>query len=405
VIEDNFDKRELFFMRIVWPLMAKASGRYWEYADHGPKHVEKVRRFINLLGHIYGLEHHELELARLAAIAHDLGMVWERETHEVVTGKILDLLSNKYPTLFGKEELPAIKEICLKHRTSNDEEGGDYNPDEILTIKGKEYRSGLIISLLRVADGLDMDYKRVNDYSVNSIERDIIKDFDKEKERHLSSLDSILGVRILCDRRPCFEIFTNNTFKAVLQINRILNEIQLTPLRIPVHIHIVRDEIEGTQFPADSNKSLVCSYFSPSGIITACISKKNIGRMIGDPSQVEIWCHPEKTRYINKFWSDLNENNNLIIDKSYKYINFCDLPLPIDKGLKLLALHKIKDLTQKHMQIFYSDTAESSYSVVRELVKRGVITVINDTRNSFVACQPQIPNENHLRLCRSLQYF
>lgn len=158
--------------------------------DHSMGHSNRI---IDVLGHILeanlkeeddlSLHPKEIEILVIAALLHDISLQLPkaygittdmgsisiadakkmRSIHGEVSGAILREIADgkdNYGLGFNQEEsrkiFPIVAKLCERHQSST-----TYDPEEISALGSKKIRVGVLIALLRLADQLDCDSRRV----------------------------------------------------------------------------------------------------------------------------------------------------------------------------------------------------------------------------------------------------
>ncbi|MCX6049096.1 MAG: HD domain-containing protein [Chloroflexi bacterium] len=148
-----YSAQEIVTLRTVVPILQFARARLGEFTDHGPGHVLRVKLFATQLGHISALTATEQHLLRAAALFHDVGNVVERERHHLISQETVEKLAANGQIPFSLSEAALVGLLCRWHRKA-------YDPTRCDDYHGEIVRTGLLASILRVADALDSDYRR-----------------------------------------------------------------------------------------------------------------------------------------------------------------------------------------------------------------------------------------------------
>lgn len=226
----NNEEMRVFKVSLRYMIKAREYAHALHMTDHGPLHAQRVYAICRWLGVIFSLTEYESALLQAAALLHDIGMASaDRENHNKESEHLV-LSSAKEGVLpFSAEEAALVGKLCLWHR------GNDYRNDCIEICENDEVQVGLLASILRLSDELDLDYRRTDFESLK--EMDITEKYKKDQLQYHKSVLSILGVRIRVDKlSKCFELLVDDIAGAKLQIERLIKEILGTPLPFPVKI-------------------------------------------------------------------------------------------------------------------------------------------------------------------------
>ena len=178
-----YTAQEIATLRAVVPILQFARARLGEFTDHGPGHVLRVKSFATQLGYLLDLSSHEQHLLRAAALLHDVGNVVDRATHHIISQEMVEKLAAHGQLPFSSREAAVVGLLCRWHRK-------EYDPSRTDTLYDETIRTGLLASILRVADALDSDYRRI-DYDEKF--RRVVQLFFPQSFLYLEDLDTILG--------------------------------------------------------------------------------------------------------------------------------------------------------------------------------------------------------------------
>ncbi|MCX6028800.1 MAG: HD domain-containing protein [Chloroflexi bacterium] len=152
-----YSKPDIATLRTAIPILQFARARMVEFADHGPGHALHVKSYASQLGHVMGLNQTEQGLLRAGALFHDVGNAVDRERHNILSEETVIRLTANGELPFSAEEADVVGLLCRWHRR-------EYDPSRVDTLDGDAVRTGLLASILRVADAMDIDQRR-SDYS------------------------------------------------------------------------------------------------------------------------------------------------------------------------------------------------------------------------------------------------
>lgn len=181
---DKYKERQVFVKSLPFMQTAKALAKSKGMNDHGPLHAQRVHSIVGHLCTLIELSAHERDLVRAAALLHDIGMAGDRENHHIKSADIVRNLVAEGELPFNDQEAEIVSKLCEWHRR-------EYKPDDVH--QELKIRTGVLASLLRLADAMDLDYRRGEDYPH---QEPVIKQVYKEQSLHHLSVRNILGFRI-----------------------------------------------------------------------------------------------------------------------------------------------------------------------------------------------------------------
>jgi len=337
--------------------------------DHGPLHAQRVYAICRWLGAIFSLTEYESALLQAAALLHDIGMASaDRENHNKESEKLVVTRAQEKFLPFSDEEAALVGKLCLWHR------GNDYKNDHIEQCENNEIRVGLLASILRLSDELDLDYRRTE---VDSLEQmELTKKYKKDQLKYHESVLSILGVRIRADKlTKCFELLIDDISGAKLQIERLIKEILGTPLPFPVKILPTKKNYISTPIThPQKRKAIICAYCNPHGLLTAVLSKMNL-KLAG--IDAEIICNKEITGNAAVFWKNI-ENINF---SNYELAYFIDLHIDSEVISKIEKII----LGKYNCKIFISGSTITASNYVSRLIENGAALLLGDEHALFYA--------------------
>jgi hypothetical protein len=258
-----------------------------EFNDHGPGHGLRVKSFATQLGYVLDLTPAEQHLLRAGALFHDIGNVVDRERHNVISQEAVEKLSAAQELPFTSQEAQLVGLLCRWHCY-------EYDPNQVDTLRGEPIRTGLLASILRVADAMDIDHRRA-DYGDRF--RRILDFFFPDQLPHWASLEQVLGVRIRCTPAVNLQVFTRGQVTGNLQISMLRGDLASTPL----DWSIIEIDVESSpasrrlsssdDTEADAGKSaLVVFPFEAHSLVMAALSRKHLTATGYD---VELLCYPD----------------------------------------------------------------------------------------------------------------
>jgi hypothetical protein len=133
--------------------------------DHGPGHIKRV---LEKLGQLVGpdcvnkglIGGHELYLAVMAVLYHDIGIMRKRSDHASVSAVLVGDEHNDY--LINKYDREIIRQAVVSHSSDRDISVETKRNAPDVVIGAHLVRPALIAALVRLADELDEDYRRAD---------------------------------------------------------------------------------------------------------------------------------------------------------------------------------------------------------------------------------------------------
>ncbi|MEZ4862416.1 MAG: HD domain-containing protein [Caldilineaceae bacterium] len=292
-----YSAQEIATLRTVVPILQFARARMGQFTDHGPGHVLRVKAFATQLGYVMGLTASEQHLLRAAALLHDVGNVVDRATHHIISQETVEKLTATGQLPFSSREAALVGLLCRWHRR-------EYDPNRSDELAGVTIRTGLLASILRVADALDIDYRRV-DYD-DKFKR-VLQLFYPQEVPFLDDLDTILGIRICCTPALQLQIFVQNGTQAdqSFHIRALYKDVTETPLACAIQVI----KCNSTALPplrppvslpeAIQPRALVVCPFDPHSLVMAGLSRKHL---LAAGYQVELLCYPDTPDATGWLW-------------------------------------------------------------------------------------------------------
>jgi hypothetical protein len=278
-----YTEQEIATLRTAIPMLQFARAKLSEFNDHGPGHGLRVKSFATQLGYVLGLTQIERHLLRAAALFHDIGNVVDRERHNVISQEAVIKLAAAGKLPFTAQEAQLIGLLCRWHRR-------EYDPHRADTLREEPVRTGLLASILRVADAMDIDHRR-SDYGDKF--RSVLEFFYLDQLVHWTSLEQVLGVRIRCTPAVHLQVFTRGQVAGNPQISMLRGDVASTPLDWSV---TEKDtELPLTSHPPvspddEGKRALLVFPFEPHSLVMAALSRKHLLAMGCD---VELYCYPD----------------------------------------------------------------------------------------------------------------
>jgi hypothetical protein len=281
-----YSEQEIATLRTAVPILQFARAKMSEFADHGPSHVLRVKSFATQLGYVLGLSPAEQHLLRAGALFHDVGNVVERDRHHIISQETVEKLAASGELPFSSTEATLVGLICRWHRK-------EYDPERSDDLDGETVRTGLLASIMRVADAMDIDHRR-SDYTDQF--RRVLEFFYPHKLPYWTSLEEILGVRIYCNPAVNLQVFTRGRLAENIQIDMLRNDLGTTPLDWSVQEVSVDNAPSGGQTgssgPTDGRGqlALLAFPFDLHSLVMVALSRKNL---LAAGYEVELLCYPD----------------------------------------------------------------------------------------------------------------
>lgn len=283
-----YTAQEIVTLRTVVPILQFARAKLSEFVEHGPPHTFRVKSFATQLGYVVGLSAAEQHLLRAGALFHDVGNIVERKLHHIISQETVEKLTAAGELPFSAREAELVGLLCRWHRK-------EYDPTRVDELPNALIRTGMLASILRVADAMDIDQRR-SDYATRF--RQILAFFYPEELPYWVTLDEILGVRICCTPAVRIQVFTQGEVGDNLQINLLRKDLAGTPFTWtieqigapPTATASVTNLLQRNGQESQSPRALVAFPFEPNSLILAALSRQNL-QAAG--YAVELLCYPD----------------------------------------------------------------------------------------------------------------
>lgn len=275
-----YSTQEIMTLRTVVPILQFARAKLSEFADHGPGHVFRVKSFATQLGYLVGLSSVEQHLLRAGALFHDVGNIIDRVRHHIISQETVERLTAQGQLPFSQREAALIGLLCRWHRK-------EYDPQRHDDWDGQTIRTGLLASLLRVADAMDIDQRRV-DYSAQFMQ--ILHFFYPEELPYWHSLAEILGVRIRGGDQVILQVLTQGVIAENMQVTMLEKDLAQTPLPWSVQVVPVVAAPTVAESTGQRGRTLLVCPFDPHSLIMAALSRHHL-QLAG--FTVDLLCYPD----------------------------------------------------------------------------------------------------------------
>jgi hypothetical protein len=355
----HYSEQEIATLRTVIPMLQFARAKLSEFTDHGPGHALRVKSFATQLSYIQGLSSAERHLLRAGALFHDIGNVVSRERHNIVSQETVEKLTADGELPFSSKEAEIVGLLCRWHRR-------EYNSARIDKLNNEVIRTGLLASILRVADAMDIDHRR-SDYGEKFWK--VLEFFFRDQIHHWTSLEQILGVRIHCTPAIYLQVFTQGQVSDNVQIDMLSGDLSSTPLdwlikKIDVNTPYVPDEVEAT---VDGSALLVFP-FEAHSLIMAALSRKHLA-VAG--STVELLCYPDTVDGSTWLWCDTLPE--IDVEGFVRLVVIGDRP---DSSITPQLLQTVRQWQESNVTISILNRHEGNWSRLPKLLDLGIEVIL-----------------------------
>jgi hypothetical protein len=293
-----YSEQEIATLRTAIPMLQFARAKLSEFNDHGPNHGLRVKSFATQLSYVLGLTDAERHLLRAGALFHDIGNVVDRGRHNIISQETVERLTADGKLPFSPKGAELVGLLCRWHR-------GEFDPTRVDTLRGEQIRTGLLASVLRVADAMDIDHRR-SDY--DGMFRQVLEFFFADSLHHWTSLEQVRGVRIHCNPAITLQVFTRGRATDNLQINMLRGDLASTPLDWKI-MEIDAEALAGpVASPATryteataGGRALIAFPFEAHSLIMAALSCKHLNTA---GCIVEPLCYPDTADGPTWLWNE-----------------------------------------------------------------------------------------------------
>ena len=279
-----YTDQDIATLRTAIPMLQFARARLSVFADHGPAHAMRVKLIARQLGYLLGLSDTERHFLGTAALFHDIGNIVERKRHHIISQETVEKLAAQGKLPFTPDETQIIGLVSRWHR-------GEYDPQHVDRVGAEHIRTGLMASILRVADAMDIDHRRA-DYGPRL--REVLNFFFASELLYWTSLEEIWGVRLRCAPDPSIQVFTRDEVENNIQINGLYKDMASTPLNWPIQtISVPSSPPESLPFVGKTRKAgnaLIAFPFEPHSLIMTAVSRRHLSAA---GYEVELLCYPD----------------------------------------------------------------------------------------------------------------
>jgi len=200
-------------------------------------HVEHVIANARTLGSLYGLSDEEQKILNWACLLHDIGYGIDRSIcpdfdeihrrHHEFSEQMVRSWEKEglFSGFLNHDEVSLIADMCLRHRKK-------------MELPGKE-RDHLYI-LLRVADGMDNDYRRAQKNDEGTLYSELDKHLNEDSRREWESHQAVLGLSLnIRDDVLTFVMIVRDREKAFVKIQDLERETEPLKRYYKIRIEII----------------------------------------------------------------------------------------------------------------------------------------------------------------------
>lgn len=356
--------QEAATLRTALPILQFARAKLSEFADHGPGHVLRVKSFAGQLGYIMGLTPTEQHLLRAAAMFHDVGNIIDRANHHITSQETVLKLTQAGELPFSIAEATLVGLLCRWHRR-------EYEPDRCDVLDDRPIRTGLLASILRVADAMDIDHRR-SDYTDRFAW--VLGFFYPKELPYWTSLEEILGLRVLCTPQVTLQILTRDPLTDNIQITMLRRDLADTPLPWTVQeIHVPQKPAPLENQAADRARpqpgpALLVFPFDPHSLVMAALSRKQL-QAAG--YTVEMLCYPDTADGPGWLWREMLAEFDPASYAQLVVIN--DRPAPAVDADRLQVIGRWRSAG---LSVSLLNRHEANWTQLPELLQLGVEAVL-----------------------------
>ncbi|MHB8279385.1 MAG: HD domain-containing protein [Candidatus Humimicrobiaceae bacterium] len=359
-------KTEIEIFQTFFPYLSFSGNKNVEMTDHDAMHAQRVRRTTAFLGSSVGLNKVELTHAKIGALLHDLGMGKERGEHEKTGASVFRSTVKKENISLDEDNISIIESIIRTHR-------GGYNNSEINKFSGSNIRTGLMCSVVRIADAMDIDERRSSSYDEK---QGALEVFSKKQVPYHISVKSIKGTRFVCYEEPHIEVFIDNPERAQYHIFKLEEDIRQTPFSWGVSTYNVRNESIKESPQRKNKKAFVSSYCDLHGMIMGSITCNNLSKKGID---FEFNYGIKSTSDPEVFWKDIIHNYTNM--ENYGLFFFTDMHIP--RSNPEISLDACRKLIENGKTVYYSHHLEQDVGLIPHLINIGVYVSLGDVWSCF----------------------
>jgi len=364
-----YSEQEIATLRTAIPILQLARARLAEFADHGSGHSLRVKSFAAQLGCLVGLSVVERDLLRAAALFHDVGNIVDRGRHHIISQETVLRLTADGALPFTPHEAELVGLLCRWHRR-------EYDPARSDELHGRIVRTGLLASVLRVADAMDIDHRR-SDYTTRWSE--VIHFFFPDKGPYWTSLEEILGVRIHATPAVELEVFARGDFPHNMQVEMLREDLADTPFPWTLRQIAVHDEgaarPAGQPCAAGDGPALLAFPFEPHSVVMAALSRKHLAAA---GYGAELLCYPDTAGGPHWLWGQTLPE----MDPRH-YRRLVVIGDRADPALTLQLLRTVERWREAGVAVSVLNRYEANWTRLPSLLERGAEVVLGSDWTYF----------------------
>jgi hypothetical protein len=302
----TYSEKDIAVLRTAVPILQFARARLSEFSDHGPGHAFRVKSYASQMGYVMGLSQTEHMLLRAGTLFHDVGNAVDRATHHLISEETVKDLAATGELPFTSKEAEVVGLLCHWHRR-------DLDPDHCTELEnGEPVRTGLMASILRVTDAMDIDHRR-SDYSDRFA--NVLKMFFPQELPYWTSLEEICGVRIRCTPAVNLQVFMREAVPDNMQVTALRGDLESTPLDWSLQEIAVGKAVPGEldwiatararatgSTATKPLPALLVFPFEPHSLVMAALSRKHL---FAGEYRVELLCYPDTAGGTAWLWGEV----------------------------------------------------------------------------------------------------
>jgi hypothetical protein len=289
-----YTAQEIVALRTALPFLQFTRAKLGEYVDHGAGHILRVKSFATQLGYILGLTPPERHLLRAAVLFHDVGNIVERPRHHIISQETVERLTTAGQLPFSPREGELIGLLCRWHRK-------EYNPDQQDELHGEMIRTGLLASILRVADAMDIDFRR-SDYG--PLLQQVVRFYYSDDNFWYTDAEKVLGVRLCCTPQVKLQLFKLEQTTVNQQINLLYTDLGETPLAWTIEEFVVNTppaHVASCSGRSRPERALLAFPFEANSLVMAALSR---WQLVAAGYTVQLLCYPNTVDSPAWLWGD-----------------------------------------------------------------------------------------------------